>query len=59
VRVRGGRQRCQFGFFEAKFAIFGPFSTPLALFIFEKRLNEIWLFLAFFWELDFSVDCLI
>jgi len=46
-------QSCQFGFFEAKFVIFGLFSTPLALFVFEKRPNEIWLFLAFFGELDF------
>jgi len=53
VRVRGGRQRCQFGFFEAKFAIFGPFSTPLALFIFEKRLNEIWLFFGVFLGIRF------
>jgi len=45
-------QGCQFGFFEAKFVIFGLFSTPLAFFIFEKRPNEIWLF----WPLRFSVS---
>jgi len=29
-------QGCQFDFFEAKFVIFGLFSTPLAFFIFGK-----------------------
>jgi len=42
------QQGYQFGFFEAKFVIFGLFSTPLAFFaffyIFGKRPNEIWLF---------------
>jgi len=51
--VRDWHQGCQFGFFEAKFVIFGLFSTLLAFFMFEKRPDEIWLFLAFFGELDF------
>ena len=29
-------QGCQFGFFEAKFVIFGLFSTPLAFFFWKK-----------------------
>jgi len=37
-------QCCQFGYFEAKFIIFGFFSTPLAFIIFGKTPNEIWLF---------------
>jgi len=35
-------------FFEAKFVIFWLFLTPLAFLIFEKRPNEMWLFLSFF-----------
>jgi len=31
------RQGCQFGFFEAKFAIFALFSTPLAFFLVLKK----------------------
>jgi len=30
-------QYCQFGFFEAKFVIFGLFLTPLAVFSFVKK----------------------
>jgi len=30
-------QGCQFGFFEAKFVIFGLFSTPSAFFLFLKK----------------------
>jgi len=41
-------QGCQFGFFEAKFVLFGLFSTPLAFFYLKKMPNEIWRFLAFF-----------
>ena len=41
------QQGCQFGFFEAKFVIFGLFSTLLAFFIFEKTSNEIWRFWPF------------
>jgi len=46
-RVSQPARGCQFGIFEAKFVILGFFSTRLAFFIFEKRPNEIWLFLAF------------
>ena len=49
------RQGCQFGFFEAKFVIFGLFLTPLAFFIFEKRPNQIWLFWPV-WLIRFCVD---
>jgi len=50
------RQGCQFGFFEAKFVIFDLFSTLLVFFIFEKRPNDIWLFLAFFGHIYFYVE---
>jgi len=46
VRTRTDDQGCQFGFVEAKFVIFGRFSTRLDFFKNEKRPNAIWLFLA-------------
>jgi len=35
-KANAGRS-CQFGFFEAKFVIFGLFSTPLAVSYFWKK----------------------
>ena len=49
------KQRCQCGFFEVKFAIFGLFSTSW-VFIFDKRPNEIWLFWPFLGNYIFYVD---
>jgi len=45
----GFNQGCQFGFFEAKFVIFGLFSTPLAFLSLEKgqmKFGIFWPFLA-------------
>jgi len=42
-------QRCQFGFFEVKFVIFGLFSTPLAFLFLKKgqmKFRFIWPILA-------------
>jgi len=47
-------QGCQFDFVEAKFVIFGLFSTPLAFFIFGK--SRIQLFFLAFWPIRFFVS---
>jgi len=44
VSVTTSGQRSQFGFFEAKFVIFGLFKLLWLFFIFENRPNESWLF---------------
>ena len=51
----GRRQGCQFGFFEAKFVIFGLFSTPFAFLHFSKKAKCKWnlAFLAFFGRIIF------
>ena len=46
-------QGCQFGFFEAKFAIFGHFSTPLAFFYFWKKAKCNLAFFVIFWRVRF------
>jgi len=48
-------QGCQFGFFEAKFVIFGFFSTPSAYFYFWKKTKLNLAFLGFFGEFDLHV----
>ena len=53
VALRNAVQGCQFGFFEAKFVIFGLFSTPLAFFYFLKKAKWNLFFLAFSTESHF------
>jgi len=50
---RDSDQGCQFGFFEAKFVIFGLFSTPLAFLYLWKKANWNLAFFGLFWRIRF------